>query len=74
MVMDYGHIADVLDPLVVNVLDHHDLNHTTGLEHPTSEALAVFVFNALAPKLPGLVAVTIEETCTTRCRYEPARD
>lgn len=74
MLLDYGDIGRALDALVEHVLDHHDLNVTTGLTHPTSEALAVFVFDQLAPTLPGLLAVTIEETCTTRCRYEPARD
>lgn len=74
MLLDYGDIGTALAPLVANVLDHHDLNATTGLANPTSEALAVFVFEHLAPMLPGLRAITIEETCTTRCRYEPASD
>jgi len=74
MLIDYGDIGAVLTAFVDRVLDHHDLNETTGLPHPTSEALARYVFDELAPRLPGLSAVTIEETCTTRCRYEPARD
>lgn len=71
MVLDYGDISAVLAPLLDHVLDHHDLNLSTGLADPTSEALAAFLFGVLAPQLPGLVAVTIFETCTSACRYEP---
>jgi 6-pyruvoyltetrahydropterin/6-carboxytetrahydropterin synthase len=71
MVLDYGDIAARLAPLIDLTLDHHDLNVTTGLVNPTSEALARYIFEHLAD-LPGLVAVTIHETCTTECRYAPA--
>jgi 6-pyruvoyltetrahydropterin/6-carboxytetrahydropterin synthase len=73
MLVDYGTIGHALAPLVDDVLDHHDLNVTTGLVNPTSEALARFVFDWLADgRLPGVVAVTIHETCTAEARY--ARD
>ncbi|HYC93646.1 MAG TPA: 6-carboxytetrahydropterin synthase, partial [Thermoanaerobaculia bacterium] len=39
------------------------------LENPTSELLAVWIWRELAPQLPLLVRVTIEETCTSRCHY-----
>ncbi len=71
MVIDYGDISQVLIPLVLEFLDHHDLNETTGLPNPTSEELARWIFNKLAGKLKGLVAVTIHETCTCSCRYQP---
>ncbi len=71
MVVDYGDIAKVLQPLVEDYLDHHDLNETTLLQNPTSEELARWIFNELAGKLKGLVAVTIHETCTCSCRYQP---
>jgi len=31
MVVDYGDLSDLVDPLVEQFLDHHDLNMTTGL-------------------------------------------
>lgn len=71
MVMDYGDISAAIAPLYESHLDHHDLNETTALWSPTSEALAQWLFDRLAPVLPGLVAVTIRETCTAECRYEP---
>jgi len=72
MVLDYGTIADAVDPIVEQYLDHYDLNVTTGLPNPTSEAIARWLFDRLTNELPNLVAVTIRETCTSECRY--ARD
>lgn len=69
MVIDYGDLAAAVQGIVENWLDHHDLNRTTGLRDPTSEALAQWVYDRLRPVLRGLVAVTIHETCTARCRY-----
>lgn len=71
MVQDYGDIKEIVNPLVETYLDHYFLNESTGLEHPTSEAIAEWVFRRLAPVLLGLIAVEIDETCTSRCRYEP---
>lgn len=73
MVVDYGDLSTALAGLVTTVLDHADLNVTTGLENPTSEAIAKYVFTHLESTVPGLSAVTIHETCTSACRYEPTR-
>lgn len=69
MVMDYGRLKEAVMPLVEDKLDHYFLNESTGLANPTSEELARFCFAWLFPRLPGLVAVEISETCTTGCRY-----
>jgi 6-pyruvoyltetrahydropterin/6-carboxytetrahydropterin synthase len=54
-------------------LDHYYLNETTGLENPTSEAIAKWVFEQLEEAaLPGLHAVEIQETCTSGARYMKA--
>ena len=71
MVLDYGEISEQVGPLLAEILDHHDLNVTTGLESPTSEALAEWIYQWLKPSLPELSAVRIEETCTSGCRYTP---
>ena len=71
MVLDYAAISRPLRRLVERSLDHYHLNDSTGLENPTSEALAVWIFGQLYLDVPLLRAVTIEETCTSRCRYEP---
>jgi len=69
MLTDFGDIKKVVQPYVDGYLDHHYLNETTGLENPTSEEVAVWLFSHLAPQLPGLVAVEIDETCTSSCRF-----
>ncbi|MDJ0731585.1 MAG: 6-carboxytetrahydropterin synthase QueD [Crocosphaera sp.] len=70
MVMDFGDISNFIDPLVETYLDHYYLNETTGLESPTSEAIAQWIFEKLeAAKLPGLSMVEIRETCTSGAQY-----
>jgi 6-pyruvoyltetrahydropterin/6-carboxytetrahydropterin synthase len=67
-VMDFADLKASVEPLVKR-LDHYLLNEIEGLENPTSELLAVWIWRELAPQLPLLVRVTIEETCTSRCHY-----
>jgi len=70
MIMDYGEIKKYLQPLLDHYLDHYYLNETTGLENPTSEEIARWVFEKLEKAgLPNLYAVEIQETCTSGCRY-----
>ena len=71
MVIDYGDIDTALSPLIEEKLDHYNLNETTGLESPTTEELSRYIYNYLKPKLPLLVAIELEETCTARCTYRP---
>lgn len=66
--MDFADLKRAVDPIVAR-LDHYVLNEVEGLTNPTSEMLAVWVWNALAPAVPLLSRVTIEETCTSRCHY-----
>jgi 6-pyruvoyltetrahydropterin/6-carboxytetrahydropterin synthase len=67
-VIDFADLRAVIEPLV-NRLDHYLLNEIEGLENPTSEMLAVWIWRELAPQLPILYRVTVEETCTSRCHY-----
>ena len=70
MIIDYGDIKQYLKPLLDHYLDHYYLNETTGLENPTSEAIAKWIFDHLElAGLPGLYAVEIRETCTSGCIY-----
>jgi 6-pyruvoyltetrahydropterin/6-carboxytetrahydropterin synthase len=66
--MDYGDIKRLLAPLEAE-LDHRVLNEVPGLENPTSEMIAKWVWDRLSPALPGLALVTVHETCTSRCEY-----
>ena len=53
-------------------LDHHYLNDVAGLENPTSENLARWIWERLRPVLPLLSAVVVHETCTSGARYSGA--
>jgi 6-pyruvoyltetrahydropterin/6-carboxytetrahydropterin synthase len=53
-------------------LDHRYLNDIEGLENPTSEVLAMWIWERLRPKLPALARVVIHETCTSGCEYRGA--
>jgi len=69
-IADFQEIKDAFNP-IFNQLDHHYLNDTTELENPTCEQLARWVYEYLECRVPFLVAVEIQETCTSSCRYEP---
>jgi len=71
MLIDYADINEPVKRLVEAYLDHYHLNESTGLVNPTSEELALWIFNRLKPLITGLSAIVIEETCTSRCEYRP---
>lgn len=67
-VRDFADLATAWLPLHA-LLDHRYLNDVEGLENPTSERLATWIWGRLAPQLPDLAAVTVRETCTSGCTY-----
>ena len=68
-VMDFADLKAAFQPLYEQ-LDHHYLNDIPGLENPTSERLAEWIWARVKPDLPLLSAVVVHETCTSGCRYE----
>jgi 6-pyruvoyltetrahydropterin/6-carboxytetrahydropterin synthase len=66
--IDYGDIAAAWASLDAK-LDHRLLNEIEGLENPTSEMLAVWIWERLKPSLPMLESITVHETCTSSCVY-----
>ena len=66
--IDYADITAAFHPLWEQ-LDHRYLNEVTGLENPTSESIAVWIWDRLKPKLPLLTEVVVAETCTAKCVY-----
>ena len=66
--MDYADITAAFKP-IWEQLDHNHLNKIEGLENPTSEVIARWVWRQLKPGLPLLVAVEVAETCNARCIY-----
>ena len=68
-VRDFADLGEAWAPLH-DQLDHRYLNEIEGLENPTSEVLAQWIWVRLAPKLEGLARIVVQETCTTGCIYE----
>jgi 6-pyruvoyltetrahydropterin/6-carboxytetrahydropterin synthase len=68
-VVDFADVGAACEPLREQ-LDHHYLNDIDGLENPTSEVVARWIWERLAPKLPGLCLVTVQETCTSGVEYD----
>ena len=67
-VQDFAEIKAAFQPLFEQ-LDHNYLNDVAGLENPTSENLARWVWQRLKPGLPLLSKVVVHETCTCGAIY-----
>ena len=67
-VMDFAEVKAAFAP-VFEQLDHRCLNDIAGLENPTSERLAMWIWEALKPALPALSKIVVHETCTSGCVY-----
>ena len=70
-VMDFADVKARFAPIFER-LDHHYLNDIPGLENPTSERLAQWVWGELKPRLPRLSRIVVRETCTAGCVYSGA--
>jgi len=66
--MDFADLRVAFQPLF-DELDHHYLNEIEGLENPTSENLARWIWQRLQGCLPGLSKVAVQETCNAGCIY-----
>ena len=67
-VMDFAEVRAAFEPLFQQ-LDHRYLNDVPGLENPTSENLARWIWRELEPRLPQLSRVVVHETCTSGVIY-----
>ena len=66
--VDYAEISRLFKP-VWEKLDHRYLNEVPGLENPTSEEIAFWIWKKMKPRLPLLTEVIVSETCTARAVY-----
>jgi 6-pyruvoyltetrahydropterin/6-carboxytetrahydropterin synthase len=67
-VRDFADLSGAMRP-VLDQLDHYYLNEVEGLENPTSEVLARWIWDRLHPAMPELSQVVVRETCTSGCVY-----
>ncbi len=71
-VRDFADLSCAMRP-IVDRLDHHYLNEIEGLDNPTSEVLARWIWDRVQPALPELAQVVVQETCTSGCVYRGER-
>ncbi len=67
-VIDFAEIISAFRPLEEQ-LDHRLLNDIDGLSNPTSEILAIWIWDRVSPSLRGLSKVVVRETATSGCVY-----
>lgn len=67
-VIDFAEISAAWAP-VHRIIDHNFLNEVEGLENPTSENLARWIWRQVLPALPLLSQVVVCETCSSGCIY-----
>jgi len=67
MIVHFGALAAKLEGLK-DKLDHRLLNEVVGLEIPTLERMAAWIWHELKPGLPGLAEVHVSRpTCREGC-------
>jgi len=71
-VIDFADIIEAFRPLN-DQLDHRMLNDIDGLSNPTSENLAIWIWDRVSPSLRGLSKVVVRETSTSGCVYRGPR-
>ncbi len=59
MITDFGKLKEVVGEHVLARVDHRNLNDV--LDNPTAENIARWIWETLAPHLPGLVEVRLYE-------------
>src|SRR4051794_20400275 len=72
-IIDFSEIKDAFQPFYEQ-LDHHYLNEVDGLQNPTSENVARWIWDRVKPRLPSLTQVLVKETCTSGCIYRGEDD
>ena len=71
--IDFADIRAAFEP-IRDKLDHRYLNEVEGLENPTAEVLARWIWRRVKPGLASLAEVSVEETCMARCMYRGCND
>lgn len=68
-VMDYARIKKVIQP-IIDIVDHKVLNNVEGLENPTCELLAEWLWNKIKVEIPALSRIELHETPTSGVIFE----
>ncbi|HDZ74227.1 MAG TPA: 6-carboxytetrahydropterin synthase QueD [Aurantimonas coralicida] len=68
-VVDFFDVEEAFTPLLER-LDHHTLNEVEGLENPTSENIAVWIYDRMKAALPVTASVKVFETPQCWAEYD----
>jgi len=67
-VIDFSDMKNVIGD-VIELVDHKFLNNIEGLENPTCELLAVWLWDKIKPSIPMLQRIELNETPTSGVIY-----
>jgi 6-pyruvoyltetrahydropterin/6-carboxytetrahydropterin synthase len=68
-VMDFAEVKRIMEP-VMEKIDHKVLNEVEGLDNPTCELVAIWIWDRLKPGLPLLKRIELHETPSSGVVYE----
>ena len=68
-VIDFAEIKKEV-ALLIRSIDHKLLNDIEGLENPTCEVIAIWLWNKIKPRIPLLCRIELYETLTSGVVYE----
>ena len=66
--IDYDHLNEIWSPIDYK-LNYNCLNEIEGLSNPTSEILAQWIWEKLAPVLPSISCISVYETATCGAHF-----
>jgi 6-pyruvoyltetrahydropterin/6-carboxytetrahydropterin synthase len=67
--MDFAELKAVIVPVIKNI-DHKLMNNLKGLENPTCENIAIWLWDQIKPHVPQLIKIELHETPTSGAIYE----
>jgi len=67
-VMDFSAIYKAIDPIIKSI-DHKLMNDIPGLENPTCEQIAIWLWDQIKPQIPQLIKIELNETPTSGVIY-----
>lgn len=67
-IMDFADISAAVQPIMQGI-DHTLLNAVDGLDNPTAENIALWIFERVKKKIPLLSFVSVQEGLSSRVIY-----
>ena len=67
--MDFYDIDQLYNDKIHKYLDHKYLNDIEGLSNPTTEHVAMWIWDKLESDLKGLTSVSVSEGNSYGCKY-----